>query len=203
MKARQVAFVGLFGCAVALGVGFLWRKPMKPSLPTGPTGQGPGPAEESAPRPSAPARSARWPPPEPSPSLPASAFEPMIDIPAGPPPDEGSGDDAEESKLPRRLFDSKVALEAAAPSPARLEAAQTLLGRAISSEARERVTEAFRKHNEAAAVAIGYFRLREISEEETAAQIRRAQEGYRQEAMSALGLSRAQFERLFERPLDR
>jgi hypothetical protein len=124
----------------------------------------------------------------------------MIDIPAGPPPLEGSGDDAEESKLPRRLFDSKVALETASPHPARLEAVETLLGRAISPEARERVTEAFRKHNEAAAVAIGYFRLREISEEETAALIRRAQEGYRQEAMSALGLSRAQFERLFERP---
>jgi hypothetical protein len=203
MKARQAAFFGLLGCAVVLGAGFLWPKPAKPSMPAGLTEQGPGPAAESAPRASAPVRSARRPSLAPSPALPASAFEPMIDIPAGPPPLEGSGDDMEESKLPRRLFDGKVALEAAAPSPAKLEEAGTLLGQAISREARERVTEAFRKHNEAAAVAIGYFRLREISEEEAAALIRRAQEGYRQEAMGALGLSRAQFERLFERAVDR
>lgn len=121
-------------------------------------------------------------------------------MPAPPPPDEGAGDDAEESKLPRRLFDGKVALEAEVPSPAKLEDAEKRLGRAITTGERERVTEAFRKHNEEAALAIGSFRLGQDSEEEAMTRIRRAEEAYRKDAMSALGISREQFEIFFKLP---
>lgn len=124
----------------------------------------------------------------------------MIDIPAGPPPEQGAGDDAVESKLPRRVFDGKVALEAEFPSPAKLEEAERRLGRPISAEARERVIEAFRKHDEEAALAIGSFRLGEDSEEEAVTRIRRAEEGYRKDVMSALELSRDQFESFFVLP---
>ncbi len=124
----------------------------------------------------------------------------MIDMPAPPPPEQGAGDDAVESKLPRRLFDGKVALEAESPSPAKLEEAERLLGRPISTQQRERVIEAFRKHDEEAALAIGSFRLGEDSEEEAATRIRRAEEAYRKDVMSALGLSREQLASFFERP---
>jgi hypothetical protein len=121
-------------------------------------------------------------------------------MPAPPPPDEGAGDDAVESKLPRRLFDGKVALEAESPSPAKLERAEKLLGHALSPDARARVIEAFRKHDEEAAHAIGSFRLGQDSEEQAATRIRRAEEGYRDDVRRALGLSSEQFDLFFKLP---
>jgi hypothetical protein len=207
METRKAVFLGLFGAAVVLGAIVVWPKSMKPSGAMDPKGQSLEPAQESAlrapspsPAPTPSSRSPRKTPDAPTPSLPASAFEPMIDMPAPPPPDEGAGDDAVESKLPRRLFDGKVALEAEVPSPAKLEGAEKLLGRAISTAERERVTEAFRKHDEEAARAIGSFRLGEDSEEEAATRIRRAEEGYRKDVMSALGISLEQFETFFKLP---
>lgn len=127
----------------------------------------------------------------------------MIDMPAPPPPEQGAGDDAVESKLPRRVFDGKVALEAESPSPAKLEEAERRLGRPISTTERERVIEAFRKHDEEAALAIGSFRLGEDSEEEAVTRIRRAEEAYRKDVMSALAISRDQFESFFVLPEQR
>ena len=205
METRKAVSFGLFGAAVVLIAIVMWPKSMKPSGAMEPKGQSHEPAHESASRAPAPSpapspRGPHRPLDAPTPSLPASAFEPMIDMPAPPPPDEGAGDDAVESKLPRRLFDGKVALEAEAPSPAKLEGAEKLLGRAISTSARERVIEAFRKHDEEAAGAIGSFRLGQDSEEEAATRIRRAEEGYRRDVMSALGISLEQFEILFKLP---
>jgi len=204
MEARKAALFGLFAATVVLGAMVLWPKPTKPSGAIDPEGRSLAPAHESAARAAAaPAPSPRGPrqtPSAPTPSLPASAFEPMIDMPAPPPPDQGAGDDAEESKLPRRLFDGKVALEAESPSPAKLEGAEKLLGRALSTVERERVIEAFRKHDEEAALAIGSFRLGQDTEEEAATRIRRAEEGYRKEVISALGLSREQFVSSFKQP---
>ena len=201
MEKRNAAFIGLAGAAVVLGAMVLWPKPPKPSAAVDSKSRSLALAQE---RPShAPAR-APAPSPHrltsaPTPSLPASAFEPMIDMPAPPPPEQGAGDDAVESKLPRRLFDGKVALEAESPSPAKLEEAERRLGRPIAAKDRERVLEAFRKHDEEAALAIGSFRLGEDSEEEAATRIRRAEEAYRKDVMSALGLSREQFESFFAR----
>ena len=198
METRRAATLGLFGAAVVLGAIALWPKATTPSAALDPRTRSLAPTQESplrAPPPTpAQAPSARLSPTTPTPSLPASAFEPMIDMPAPPPPEQGAGDDAEESKLPRRLFDGKVALEAESPSPATLAGAEKLLGRPLSTAERERVTEAFRKHDEEAALAIGSFRLGQDSEEEAATRVRRAEEAYRQEVMRALGLSRQQFE---------
>ncbi len=123
----------------------------------------------------------------------------MIDMPAPPRRSRGRGRRG-GVEAPRRLFDGKVALEAESPSPAKLEEAERRLGRPIAAKDRERVIEAFRKHDEEAALAIGSFRLGEDSEEEAATRIRRAEEAYRQDVISALGLSREQFESFFVLP---
>lgn len=203
MGPRKAVILGLVMAAVVLGAIVFWPKAITPSGVVNPEGKRPASAKEGAlpaPPPAPSPRFSRQPSSAPAPSLPASAYEPMIDMPAPPPPDEGAGDDAVESKLPRRLFDGKVALEAESPSPAKLEGAETLLGRALSTEERERVIEAFRKHDEEAALAIGSFRLGQDSEEEAATRIRRAEEGYRSDVMRALGISREQFETFFKLP---
>lgn len=202
MESRKAASLGLLGAAVALGALVMWPRPTKPAAPSASTSPQASPAHEEPLRrpPPRPAPSAPRPLEEPTPSLPASAYEPMIDMPAPPPPEQGAGDDLEESKLPRRLFEGKVALEAESPSPARLEGAEKLLGRPLSPEERARVIESFRKHDEQAAVAIGSFRLGEENEEQAVTSIRRAEEGYRRDVMSALGISRGQFGSLFDPP---
>jgi hypothetical protein len=137
--------------------------------------------------------------PRPEPPEPPVA-EPMIDLPAGPPPEQGAGDDLEESGLPRALFEAKVALERIAPAPARLDAAEARLGRAIPRQAREAIAASFQRHDEDASVAIGEYRLRAISLEEAATIIARAQNGYRREAAAALGVAGKQLERVLAAP---
>lgn len=136
--------------------------------------------------------------PSPAPSLPASAYLPIIDMPADPPPLEGAGDDFLESGLPRAVFDGKVALEAEAPTEAKLAALEKATGHKIAPETQESVKETFRRLDDAAAVVIGTYRLHQVSEEDAAAQIARTRERYETEAARALGLSREAFTRAFK-----
>jgi hypothetical protein len=193
MEERRAVIVVALAVAALLGAVAVWR-----------VGAGPSPRAAASidppPRPTREApesgrdRGDRAPPA--SPSLPASAYEPIIDMPAGPPPEEGAGDDFAESGLPRALFDGKIRLERLSPSPARLSAMKAELGREVSEATRAELSASFLRHDEAAAAAIGYYRLREVSEEEAVAQIARARARYLGEAAAALGVPVEQAERL-------
>src|SRR4051812_30926006 len=120
MRLRRAILALLVACAVLLGARFLRRgSPSAPGSP-GPLRAPPPPARptKTAPdeRRAVSAIRPVQPVDVPSAALPASAYAPIIDMPAEPPPLEGSGDDFRESGLPRALFDKKVALEAEAPS---------------------------------------------------------------------------------------
>jgi hypothetical protein len=190
MAGRRARVAAALAVAALLGAAAAWRAKAGPApAPAASSGPLPKPTHEAR----ASGRDLRRRAP---PALPASAFEPTIDLPAGPPPEQGAGDDLEESGLPRALFEAKIRLERLSPTPARLEAAEAHLGHAIPEAAREQLSASFRRHDEAAAAAIGYFRLREVSEEEAAALIARELAGYRRDAAAALGVPGEEAERL-------
>lgn len=207
MAARRASILAALAAAAILGAAAAWHAATGPDPASGAAAAPPrraipwNAARDDANRrrpPEAPAAIAAPRPPAllPGPPLPLEppATEPMIDIPAGPPPEQGAGDDLEESGLPRPLFEAKVALERIAPAPARLDAAEARLGRAISRQAREALAASFQRHNEAAAIAIGDYRLQAISQDEAAAALARAQDLYRRDAAAALGVTAAELE---------
>jgi hypothetical protein len=215
MAGRRAAIGAAIGVAALLGAAIAWRAVLDreggaaaPAAPQHRPTAPPAGAEEPRRREATDRRSIAAPPPapqvpEPPPALSASGSEPMIDIPAGPPPDEGAGDDLEESGLPPALFEAKVALERIAPQPVRLDAAEARLGRAIPPEVRDALAASFRKHDEAAAIAIGDLRLRAISPEDATALVARERDAYRREAAAALGVPADRLERVLTAPGER
>ncbi|AKT43600.1 hypothetical protein [Chondromyces crocatus] len=129
--------------------------------------------------------------------------EPMIDMPAGEPPEEGAGDDFKESGLPRALFDAKVGMEEYMPSAMRLEGAEAKLGRKLSPEKRDALKAAFEKADEEAAQALAAFRLKELSEEEARRTILDAEGRYLKVVAEAFGSPVEAVKRAFETSLER
>lgn len=205
MARRRAAVGGALVITALIGAVAVWRaKTSDVAHPAASPGPRPGPSHEAPAGdrgigqrtlPTSPLPLSAAPP-----ALPASATEPTIDLPAPPPPEEGAGDDFKESGLPRELFDAKIRLERLSPSPARLDAAKARLGHEISEKVREELLASFRRHDEAAAAAIGYFRLRQVSEGDAVALIARELDGYRKEAAAALGIPGDQLERILADP---
>lgn len=129
--------------------------------------------------------------------------EPMIHMPAPPPPEEGAGDDFKESGVTRPLFDAKVALEGLMPSPARVDGAAKKLGKPLDEAARAKLKAAFDKHDEEAAQALASFRLKELSEEQAKRAVQAAEERYLKAAAEVFGSPAAEVKKALEEALPR
>jgi hypothetical protein len=88
-------------------------------------------------------------------------------------------------------------LVAVSPEPAKFDVAERKIGHEIPDEVREKLTESYRKHQEKAWSAIGYFRLKELTEEEAIEDVEAARKEFRQDAAEVLSIPSEQVERIF------
>lgn len=128
-----------------------------------------------------------------------SQSEALIAVPFEPPKPgaQGAGDDFAESGLPRPLWDLWTGLQARAPNEKHVASAESLLKRPLTDAEKKSLTESFAKNDERAQLAIGKFRQKLWTEEQTATQLRDAASVYRKRVTELLKLSDQEFEQIF------